>query len=80
MIVKHVTDAEMAVLFGHEVIALGKPTTFGAVQLTSSWVDSKGLVAWTIAKTLTNREAKTRQKTGAPDQYAVPSSTCPPGP
>lgn len=65
--VKHVTDAEMAVLFGHEVIAHGKPTTFGVNDPISSWVDSKGLVARTIAKTLTNREAKTRQKTGAPD-------------
>ena len=65
--VKHVTDAEMAVLFGHEVIAPGKPTTFGVNAPISSWVDSKGLVARTIAKTLTNREAKTRQKTGAPD-------------
>jgi len=65
--VKHVTDAEMAVLFGHEVIAPGKPTTFGVNDPISSWVDSKGLVARTIAKTLTNREAKTRQKTGAPD-------------
>ena len=65
--VKPVTDAEMAVLFGHEVIAPGKPTTFGVNDPISSWVDSKGLVARTIAKTLTNREAKTRQKTGAPD-------------
>ena len=65
--VKHVTDAEMAVLFGHEVIAPGKPTTFGVNDPISSWVDSKGLVARTIAKTLTNREAKTRQKTDAPD-------------
>ena len=65
--VKHVTDAEMAVLFGHEVIAPGKPTTFGVNDPISSWVDSKCLVARTIAKTLTNREAKTRQKTGAPD-------------
>ena len=65
--VKHVTDAEMAVLFGHEVIAPGKPTTFGVNDPISSWADSKGLVARTIAKTLTNREAKTRQKTGAPD-------------
>ena len=65
--VKHVTDAEMAVLFGHEVIAPGKPTTFVVNDPISSWVDSKGLVARTIAKTLTNREAKTRQKTGAPD-------------
>lgn len=65
--VKHVTDAEMAVLFGHEVIAPGKPTTFGVNDPISSWVDSKGFTARTIAKTLANREAKTRQKTGAPD-------------
>lgn len=65
--VKHVTDAEMAVLFGHEVIAPGKPTTFGVNDPISSWVDSKGFTARTIAKTLAKREAKTRQKTGAPD-------------
>lgn len=65
--VKHVTDAEMAVLFGHEVIAPGKPTTFGVNDPISSWVDSKGFVARTIAKTLFSREAKIRQKTGVPD-------------
>ena len=32
-----------------------------------SWVDSKGFVARTVAKTLTKREAKIRQKTGSPD-------------
>ena len=57
----------MAVLFGHEVIAPGEPTTFGVNDPISSWVDSKGFTARTIAKTLANREAKTRQKTGAPD-------------
>ena len=78
--VKHVTDAEMAVLFGHEVIAPGKPTTFGVNDPISSWVDSKGLVARTIAKTLTNREAKTRQKTGAPDLNMLFILNMPPGP
>ncbi|PJM78502.1 glycoside hydrolase family 3 C-terminal domain-containing protein [Bifidobacterium scaligerum] len=65
--VKHVTDAEMAVLFGREVIAPGKPTVFGVNDPISSWVDSRGFVARTIAKTLTKREAAVRQKTGAPD-------------
>ncbi|MBT1164722.1 beta-glucosidase GluB [Bifidobacterium felsineum] len=65
--VKHVTDAEMATLFGHEVIASGKPTTFGVNDPISSWVDSRGFVARTIAKTLTKREVSVRQKTGAPD-------------
>ncbi|KAA8824419.1 glycosyl hydrolase [Bifidobacterium reuteri] len=65
--VKHVTDAEMATLFGHEVIAPGKPTTFGVNDPISSWVDSRGFVARTVAKTLISREAKVRQKTGAPD-------------
>ena len=65
--VKDVTDAEMAVLFGHEVLAPGKPTTFGVNDPIMSWVDSKGFVARTVAKTLTKREAKIRQKTGSPD-------------
>ncbi|WP_169241554.1 glycoside hydrolase family 3 C-terminal domain-containing protein [Bifidobacterium olomucense] len=65
--VKHVTDAEMAVLFGREVIAPGKPTVFGVNDPISSWIDSRGFVARTIAKTLTKREAAVRQKTGAPD-------------
>lgn len=65
--VKEVTDAEMAVLFGHEVVAPGKPVTFGANDPIMSWVDSKGFVARTVAKTLTKQEAKIRQKTGAPD-------------
>ena len=65
--VKEVTDAEMAVLFGHEVVAPGKPVTFGVNDPIMSWVDSKGFVARTVAKTLTKQEAKIRQKTGAPD-------------
>ncbi len=65
--VKEVTDAEMAVLFGHEVLAPGKPVTFGENDPIMSWVDSKGFVARTVAKTLTNREAKIREKTGSPD-------------
>ncbi|PLS23885.1 glycoside hydrolase family 3 C-terminal domain-containing protein [Bifidobacterium imperatoris] len=65
--VKHVTDAEMTSLFGHEVVAPGKPTTFGVNDPISSWVDSRGFVARTIAQTLTKREASVRQKTGAPD-------------
>ena len=51
----------MAVLFGHEVLAPGKPTTFGVNDPIMSWVDSKGFVA------RTKQEAKIRQKTGAPD-------------
>ena len=65
--VKEVTDGEMTALFGHWVTAPGKPVTFGANDPISSWVDSKGFVARTIAKTLTKREAKVREKTGQPD-------------
>ena len=65
--VKHVTDAEMATLFGHEVVALGKPTVLGVNDPISSWVDSRGFTARTVARTLISREAKVRQKTGAPD-------------
>ena len=65
--VKEVTDAEMAILFGHEVVAPGKPVTFDVNDPIMSWVDSKGFVARTVAKTLTKQEAKIRQKTGAPD-------------
>ena len=57
----------MAVLFGHEVLAPGKPTTFGVNDPIMSWVDSKGFAARTVARTLTKREAKIRQKTGSPD-------------
>ncbi len=45
--VKDVTDAEMAVLFGHEVLAPGKPTTFGVNDPIMSWVDSRGFAART---------------------------------
>ena len=65
--VKHVTDAEMAVLFGHEVIAPGKPTVFGVNDPISSWADSRGFVARTVARTLMKRERNVREKTGAPD-------------
>lgn len=65
--VKEVTDDEMTALFGHWVVAPGKPVTFGANDPISSWVDSKGFVARTVAKVLTNREAKVREKTGQPD-------------
>ena len=65
--VKEVTDAEMAILFGHEVVAPGKPVTFDVNDPIMSWVDSKGFVARTVAKMLTKQEAKIRQKTGAPD-------------
>ena len=65
--VKEVTDDEMTALFGHWVTAPGKPVTFGANDPISSWVDSKGFLARTIAKTLTKREAKVREKTGQPD-------------
>ena len=40
-------------MFGHEVLAPGKPTTFGVNDPIMSWVDSKGFVARTVAKTLT---------------------------
>ena len=65
--VKEVTDDEMTALFGHWVTAPGKPVTFGANDPISSWVDSKGFLARTIAKTLTKREEKVREKTGQPD-------------
>ncbi len=65
--VKEATDADMTALFGHEVIAPGKPTTFGANDPISAWVDSKGFVARTVARTLISRERKIREKTGQPD-------------
>lgn len=65
--VKEVTDGEMTALFGHWVTAPGKPVTFGANDPISSWVDSKGFVARTVAKVLTNREKTVREKTGQPD-------------
>ncbi|PST48484.1 glycosyl hydrolase [Bifidobacterium callitrichos] len=65
--VKHVTDAEMTALFGHEVIAPGKPVVFGVNDPISAWSDSRGFVARTIANTLANRERTVREKTGAPD-------------
>lgn len=65
--VKEVTDGEMTALFGHWVVAPGKPVTFGANDPISSWVDSKGFVARTVAKVLTNREESVREKTGQPD-------------
>ena len=65
--VKEVTDGEMTALFGHWVVAPGKPVTFGANDPISSWVDSKGFVARTVAKVLINREESVREKTGQPD-------------
>ncbi|WP_055427973.1 glycoside hydrolase family 3 C-terminal domain-containing protein [Bifidobacterium aesculapii] len=65
--VKHVTDAEMTALFGHEVIAPGKPAVFGVNDPISSWSGSRGFVARTVANTLRKREADVREKTGAPD-------------
>ncbi|RBP97272.1 glycosyl hydrolase [Bifidobacterium aemilianum] len=65
--VKDVTDNQMASLFGHGVIAPGKPTVFGINDPISSWADSKGFAARTVAKTLIKREAKIREKTGQPD-------------
>ena len=65
--VKEVTDGEMTALFGHWVTAPGKPVTFGANDPISSWVDSKGFVARTVARVLTNREKSVREKTGQPD-------------
>ena len=57
----------MTALFGRWVTAPGKPETFGANDPISSWVDSKGFVARTVAKVLTNREKSVREKTGQPD-------------
>lgn len=65
--VKEVTDDEMTTLFGHWVVAPGKPVTFGANDPISSWVDSRGFVARNVAKFLSNREKKVREKTGQPD-------------
>lgn len=65
--VKEVADDEMTALFGHWVVAPGKPVTFGANDPISSWADSKGFVARTVAKVLTNREESVREKTGQPD-------------
>ncbi|KAA8816598.1 glycosyl hydrolase [Bifidobacterium callitrichos] len=65
--VKHVTDAEMTALFGHEVIAPGKPAVLGVNDPISSWGDSRGFVARTIANMLAKRERTVREKTGAPD-------------
>lgn len=65
--VKHVTDAQMAVLFGHEVSTSAVPTTFGANDPIRDWVHSRGWLARTIARTLLRREAKLREKNGAPD-------------
>ncbi|MDF7640089.1 glycoside hydrolase family 3 C-terminal domain-containing protein [Bifidobacterium sp. ESL0784] len=65
--VKDVTDNEMTALFGHGVIAPGKTVVFGENDPISSWKDSRGFVARTVAKVLANKEAKVRQKTGQPD-------------
>ncbi|WEV74069.1 glycoside hydrolase family 3 C-terminal domain-containing protein [Bifidobacterium sp. ESL0798] len=65
--IKEVSDSEMTALFGHSVAASGEPTVFGENDPISSWADSRGFVARTIAKVLTNKEVKIRQKTGQPD-------------
>lgn len=65
--VKEVTDAQVAVLFGHAVLAPGKPDVFSENDPILAWQDSRGLLARTIAKTLIKRERKIREKTGAPD-------------
>lgn len=65
--VKEVTDAQMSVLFGHEVLAPGKPEVFGSNDPILSWEGSRGFVARTVAKTLMKRERKIREKTGQPD-------------
>lgn len=66
--VKHATDAEMAVLFGRNGVAAdGKPVEFGVNDPISAWAGSRGFVARTVANTLISREAKVREKTGAPD-------------
>ena len=54
--VKEVTDAEMAILFGHEVVAPGKPVTFDVNDPIMSWVDSKGFVARTVARCSPSRK------------------------
>ncbi len=65
--VTHVTDAEVAALFGHDAIPSSAPSKFSANDPISSWKYSKGFAARTIARTLIRREAKIREKTGAPD-------------
>ncbi|WEV69351.1 glycoside hydrolase family 3 C-terminal domain-containing protein [Bifidobacterium sp. ESL0775] len=65
--VKDVTDNEMTALFGHGVVAPGKTVVFGENDPISSWADSRGFVARTVAKVLAKQEAKVRQKTGQPD-------------
>ncbi|KFJ05716.1 glycoside hydrolase family 3 C-terminal domain-containing protein [Bifidobacterium tsurumiense] len=65
--VKQVTDAQMATLFGHGVIAPAKTTVFNSNDPISDWRNSKGWLARTVAKTLSKREVKIREKTGAPD-------------
>lgn len=65
--VKHVTDAEVAQLFGHTVTAAVEPTVFGANDPISSWVRSPGWTARTVARFLKKRELKVREKTGSPD-------------
>ena len=65
--VKDVTDAQMAALFGHEVLAPGKTITFTMNDPILSWKDSKGAFARFVAKRLESREEKIRRKTGSPD-------------
>ena len=65
--VKDVTDAEMAVLFGHEVLCPRQADDVRRQRSDHVVGGFQGFVARTVAKTLTKREAKIRQKTGSPD-------------
>ncbi|KFI44998.1 beta-glucosidase [Bifidobacterium bohemicum] len=71
--VKHVTDDEFAVLLGANANGRSKSDSgvFGPNDPISSWIGSRGFLARTIAKVLTSREAKTREKTGQPDLNAL---------
>ncbi|MCF2707024.1 glycoside hydrolase family 3 C-terminal domain-containing protein [Arcanobacterium haemolyticum] len=65
--VKNVTDAQMAAFFGHAIVAPGKPSVFTANDPISDWRHSRSWLARLVATTLTKREVKIREKTGAPD-------------
>lgn len=65
--VKDVTDAQMAALFGHEVLAPGKTVVFDMNDPILSWKDSKSAFARFIARKLESREENIRRKTGSPD-------------
>ncbi|MEE8737347.1 MAG: glycoside hydrolase family 3 C-terminal domain-containing protein [Bifidobacterium sp.] len=69
--VTEVSDAQMVALFGHRIIAPGGPVVFDANDPISSWRDSTGFVARTIAKTLSKRERRIRERTGSPDHNTL---------